>query len=190
MFEYINIRVNNWAYQGVEYFGAYSDLFAIVAFSTVIPAFMITLSFFTKDFSSSIPKERMSKPAFTLTIFLGILSFILMMWLPRYLFALEWVFVFLIIDTINYRNKKESILYLFKSKKWRLVNHIIFASLIMGILWEFWNYWATVKWIYIIPFFDFLYIFEMPFLGYLGYIPFGFSIYSYYHFVRFLFKKD
>ncbi len=185
MFEYINIRVNNWAYLGVEYFGRYHDLFELLAFSTVVPAFFITLSFFTKDFSSSIPNKPMSRKSFIFTLILGVSMFVGMMLLPRYLFAIEWIFIFLIIDGINYRNKKESVLYLFKSKQWKIINQIIFASLIMGLLWEFWNYWASVKWIYIIPFVDFAYIFEMPLLGYLGYIPFGFSIFAYYHFIKY-----
>ncbi|MEK6908910.1 MAG: hypothetical protein AABX23_02570 [Nanoarchaeota archaeon] len=190
IFEYINIRVHNWEYIGLEYFGAYHDLFAVLAFSTVIPAFFITLSFFTKDFSSSLPKNKMSKGAFVFTILSGILMFIGMTLLPKYLFALEWIFIFLIIDGINFRNKKESVLYMFKTKQWKLINQIIFSSLIMGFLWEFWNYWATVKWIYIIPFFDFAYIFEMPILGYIGYIPFGFSIFAYYHFIKSAFSKN
>ncbi len=190
MFEYINIRVNNWKYIGVEYFGAYNDLFAVLAFSTVVPAFFITLSFFTKDFSSSLPKDKMSKGGFVFTILLGILMFIGLLVFPKYLFAIEWIFIFLIIDGINFRNKRESVLYMFKTKKWKLINQIIFSSLIMGFLWEFWNYWATTKWIYIVPFVDHFKIFEMPILGYLGYIPFGFSIFAYYHFIKFTFTKS
>jgi hypothetical protein len=58
-----------------------------------------------------------------------------------------------------------------------------------GFFWEFWNYFAIVKWKYNIPYVGFLKIFEMPILGYLGYIPFALSLYSMYYFTRHYFKK-
>jgi hypothetical protein len=46
-----------------------------------------------------------------------------------------------------------------------------------GVFWELWNYVAYPKWVYRIPFFDYLRLFEMPALGYLGYLPFGVELY-------------
>ncbi len=59
----------------------------------------------------------------------------------------------------------------------------------MGIFWEFWNYWAIPKWIYNVPFVGFFKIFEMPILGYFGYFPFAFELYTMYFFVQSLFLK-
>jgi hypothetical protein len=50
------------------------------------------------------------------------------------------------------------------------------AGLLCGGLWEFWNFWAFPKWIYDIPALDFFPIFEMPILGYGGYVPFAWSV--------------
>jgi len=37
---------------------------------------------------------------------------------------------------------------------------------------------------------NFLHIFEMPLLGYLGYIPFSLELFSIYNFVTGLFRKE
>lgn len=60
---------------------------------------------------------------------------------------------------------------------------LMLGCLICGFFWEMWNYYAYPKWIYQIPGVDFIHVFEMPLLGYLGYIPFSFEIFAFYHFV-------
>jgi hypothetical protein len=52
--------------------------------------------------------------------------------------------------------------------------------LICGLLWEFWNFWARAKWIYTVPFFEKLKLFEMPLLGFLGFPTFAVSAYAMY----------
>jgi hypothetical protein len=53
-----------------------------------------------------------------------------------------------------------------------------------GFLWEFWNFWAFPRWYYTVPFVgDFLKVFEMPLLGYLGYGPFAWEIFALFWFV-------
>ena len=45
-----------------------------------------------------------------------------------------------------------------------------------GLCWEFWNYWALAKWSYNLPFLGGLEhyrYFEMPWLGFLGFLPFA-----------------
>jgi hypothetical protein len=46
-----------------------------------------------------------------------------------------------------------------------------------------WNFNAIPKWEYDIAFFEFLHIFEMPILGYGGYLPFGLETFAAYHFI-------
>jgi hypothetical protein len=50
-----------------------------------------------------------------------------------------------------------------------------------GFFWEMWNFFSYPKWVYHIPFFDFLRVFEMPILGYGGYIPFALELFALYH---------
>ena len=41
-----------------------------------------------------------------------------------------------------------------------------------------WNFYSFPKWIYHTPGAEFFYIFEMPLLGYLGYLPFAWELFS------------
>ena len=47
------------------------------------------------------------------------------------------------------------------------------GALICGFFWEMWNFWSMAKWVYAVPFVQKFHIFEMPILGYAGYLPFG-----------------
>ncbi|MBS3126681.1 hypothetical protein J4228_00790, partial [Candidatus Woesearchaeota archaeon] len=58
-----------------------------------------------------------------------------------------------------------------------------------GVLWEFWNFWALPKWVYVLPAWTGPKLFEMPLWGYLGYGPFAWELYAMYYFVRNLFSK-
>jgi hypothetical protein len=52
-------------------------------------------------------------------------------------------------------------------------NNGAMAALFCGWFWEMWNYYSLAKWEYAIPFVHRYEIFEMPILGYAGYLPFG-----------------
>ncbi|MCL5019672.1 MAG: hypothetical protein M1426_04245, partial [Patescibacteria group bacterium] len=56
---------------------------------------------------------------------------------------------------------------------WQNFWALFIAGLICGILWEFWNYWAAAKWIYLVPYPPNIKIFEMPLIGYLGFPAFA-----------------
>ncbi|HRJ76342.1 MAG TPA: hypothetical protein PLX90_10100, partial [Anaerolineales bacterium] len=45
------------------------------------------------------------------------------------------------------------------------------------------NYYSYPKWIYHVPYANWFYIFEMPLLGYGGYLPFALELYALYHLV-------
>ena len=61
---------------------------------------------------------------------------------------------------------------------------LFLAGLICGVLWEFWNYWASTKWEYDVPYLGHIKLFEMPVLGFLGFMPFAVESYAIYIFVR------
>ena len=44
-----------------------------------------------------------------------------------------------------------------------------------------WNYYSYPKWVYHVPLFGFLRVFEMPLLGYLGYVVFAWELFALYH---------
>jgi hypothetical protein len=47
------------------------------------------------------------------------------------------------------------------------------AGVVCGIFWEFWNYWAHARWVYVFPMFQDWKIFAMPLPGYLGFPAFA-----------------
>ena len=47
------------------------------------------------------------------------------------------------------------------------------AAFLCGVFWEMWNFYSLAKWQYSIPLVHRFLVFEMPLLGYAGYLPFG-----------------
>jgi hypothetical protein len=56
---------------------------------------------------------------------------------------------------------------------WRCVFRLCLAALICGFFWEMWNMYSLSQWIYTVPYVNRFHLFEMPILGYSGYLPFG-----------------
>ncbi len=87
-----------------------------------------------------------------------------------------WAGWVLLLDPINRRLKAPSLLADWAAGRWQRTLALITAGIVCGLLWEFWNYWATAKWTYELaflgPFEEFRY-FEMPVVGLLGFPPFA-----------------
>ncbi|MGD8764305.1 MAG: hypothetical protein PVG87_18510, partial [Desulfobacteraceae bacterium] len=92
---------------------------------------------------------------------------------PNYLFALLWVSPLLIIISLQTLMGEPTIVDQMATGDWRLVFSSVLAALICGGFWEMWNFYSLAKWEYSIPFVHCCEIFEMPLLGYAGYLPFG-----------------
>src|SRR5205823_6666876 len=61
---------------------------------------------------------------------------------------------------------------------------LLIAGLICGLFWESCNYWAGSKWVYQIPYVGFAKLFEMPVLGFLGFLPFALEVHAFYEAAR------
>lgn len=191
IFEFINVAIKNWNYQGLIGLGNLTNIMGTISFSTVLPAFFVTVElirsihlFENKKLKKS---HNITKTFLHVMMALGVLFFILPIFLPKFTFPLVWLSFFFIIDPINYLHKQPSIIGHLKDRNLTTPLSLLAAGIIMGFLWEFWNYYAIPKWTYDIPFVSFFKIFEMPILGYLGYFPFAFELYSMYWFIRSLF---
>jgi hypothetical protein len=75
---------------------------------------------------------------------------------------------------------------MFRKGDYGLFVSLIVSGAICGLLWEFWNFWAGTKWHYHVPYFPNVKLFEMPVMGYLGFLPFAAECYLMYRFTRFL----
>ncbi|MEJ2193557.1 MAG: hypothetical protein P8X73_01710 [Ignavibacteriaceae bacterium] len=193
LFELINMRTENWIYDGRQYFTDIEyALLATISFSTVMPAVFSTTELVRSfdwisrfaDRKKLIPSNKM----LTYFILSGFIMLSLIIVLPDYFYFLEWTAVFFILEPINYKLKNKTLFELTAKGDWRQIISLMAGALLCGFFWEMWNYHSYPKWIYNTPMVNFLHIFEMPFLGYLGYIPFSLELFSIYNFVTGIFK--
>ncbi len=187
-FEAANEFTENWYYLGAE---DYSTLrYVLLAswhFSIVVPA-VFEMAELVGSFAFVWRFQRGPRlPASGLVplgaILLGLLLGAALVFWPTYAFPGAWLFLFLVLDPINYLSGRPSVLMWLRQGDWRLVMALGMGALVCGWFWEMWNYWAFPKWQYDISFLGFARVFEMPLLGYGGYIPFGLEVYALYHFV-------
>ena len=62
--------------------------------------------------------------------------------------------------------------------RWDTVLVLFAAGLICGWFWELWNVFSMPKWIYHVPLVNLPKLFEMPLLGYGGYLPFALEVFA------------
>lgn len=184
LFEALNLRLQNWQYVGKEEItGLEYALLASLSFSTVIPAVLESA-----EFVGSFPIWGWLKqgPKFDprrgveVIIFLGgWLGLVLLLIWPRYFFPLVWLSIYFILEPLNRWLGHRTLLSWTKKGDWRPLGALWIGVLITAFFWEMWNYYSYPKWVYSIPFFDVLHVFEMPLLGYGGYLPFSLEIFAF-----------
>ncbi|MGH7431221.1 MAG: hypothetical protein ACREI5_05320 [Candidatus Methylomirabilales bacterium] len=189
LFEAINWWTGNWRYLGRELF---SDLeygfFASLGFSTVMPAVFVTAelvgSFGWFGRFAYGPRVPVTSRVYAGLFLAGCAMLILLLTSPRYFYPCVWISVFCLVEPINLWLGKRSILTRLQHGDWRPVTALSTGALACGFFWEMWNYFSYPKWVYHLPGVDFWPLFEMPLLGYLGYLPFGLELYVLAHLVR------
>lgn len=190
LFEVLNARVQNWQYLGREHFTDLQFfLCSTLSFSTVVPAVLGTselISTFVK--SARGPVIRPTRGALIFFFGMGLAMLALMMAWPLYFFPFMWLSVYFILEPINAALGFPSLAQWTARGDWRPVVVLWLGTLTCGLFWEMWNYFAFPKWIYTVPFVNFAHIFEMPLLGYGGYLPFGLEIYALYNFTTGVFR--
>jgi hypothetical protein len=178
---YNKYSIQNWFYVGlpellpVRYFGY------VWSFATIWPAI-----FETGDLISSLRDRRAPETRAEpqqaevlgtwawVSVVAGAVMLAIPILIPSpYLAAPIWLGFILLLDPLNARAGSESILGdLRRGRRGRLIN-LLLAGLVCGLLWEFWNYWARAKWIYNVPIFPSVKLFEMPIAGFGGFPPFA-----------------
>src|SRR5699024_10474051 len=88
---------------------------------------------------------------------------------------------FLLIDVINDITGMRSIASQVADRRWDTVLVLFAAGLTCGFFWELWNIRSMPKWTYTVPHVGFFKVFEMPILGYGGYLPFALEIFAIYN---------
>jgi len=180
-FEFVNRFVGNWHYVNVERFSALEyTMLATMSFSTVLPA----VASMTRLLSSfprlqeawlGLPRIRLRARRLAASIALaggcGALAGV-GAW-PEYFYPLVWVAPILVVFAVLALSGEPTGLEPLGRGDWRGPGLSAFAALACGFFWELWNYGSLAHWEYAIPFVDRYHVFEMPLLGYAGYLPFG-----------------
>lgn len=184
LFEAINLRLDNWQYELARPLSDLAYFFwAGLAFSTVIPA-VLTTAELVRSFGirspGRLPAWNPSRRGLLLIAGLGALSLVAMLLWPRYLFPLCWLSLFLIFDPIGRLMGARTVSSYVAEGDWSPAINLALAGLICGWFWEMWNFYALPRWAYTVPFAEYLHVWEMPLLGYGGYIPFALEVYALY----------
>jgi hypothetical protein len=188
MFEAINLRTLNWNYLGQDQFGLLEGVcIGTLCFSTVMPAVFETAELirtwrWTERFASG-PRIQPSQAVCAGMLILGLSMLALMLAWPKYFYPFVWGSVFLILEPLNIWLGRRHSLEWVGQGDWRPLVALSLGALGCGFCWEMWNYFAYPKWIYFTPGVEFLRIFEMPLLGYIGYLFFAWELYALRNFI-------
>lgn len=180
-FEYLNRFVQNWYYMGVQEFTPLEYfIHATIPFSTVLPAVLGTTEWLASypRLSAGLDKWRPirmvnAKLVGWSVLVLGSGGLIGIGLWPNYLFPLVWVAPLLLITALQTVLGEETIFSPLTHGDWRPLWLPALAALLCGFFWEMWNVKSLAHWEYAIPFVHRFQIFQMPILGYAGYLPFG-----------------
>jgi len=183
LFEAINRRTGNWEYLGA---GAFTTLeynaLCTFSFSTVMPAV-----FETAELVRTFRWVKLLRPGRRIPdtprvnigmLLAGVVMLVLLLLWPKWFYPFLWISLVLILEPMNRWLGRRHFLNWLQQGDWRPVISLSLGALICGFFWEMWNYRSWPKWIYHTPGAEFLHVFEMPLLGYGGYIPFALELFA------------
>jgi hypothetical protein len=186
IFEAFNFHLANWHYINLPPAVWMRWIGYAIAYATVLPGLCETTHllqavglFKAASWGKLYPSPLFlrASPAIGGLFLLAVLCF------PRFCFPLVWIAFALIIEPILYLRGDNALLRdIARGEPGRLMT-LLAAGMVCGLLWELWNFWAQAKWIYTVPFFEEVKLFEMPLLGFLGFPPFAVSAYAMYRII-------
>ncbi|MBI9061311.1 MAG: hypothetical protein JEZ14_04950 [Marinilabiliaceae bacterium] len=190
-FEYLSFYVGvNWYYPEAARISTLAFyVYAIVGGGVLVPfafeGYMLLNSFKALGRRYSFgPKITLSKPVQTGAMVISLLSIFLITYFPNILFPMVWLGPVIILsvafDMIGLWTPFRPIA---REGNWTPLALIGFAELIIGLIHETVNFFSAFHhpfstivpgyWIYSVPYVDRFYVFEMPFEGLFGYLPYG-----------------
>ena len=196
VFEVYNLRLENWIYIGLPRNTLARMTGYAWSFATIWPGIFETASLLralglargrTDSALQQAPAAEPAMPkrfgaAAIASIAFGLILLIVPVLMPfgtrQYLFGAIWLGFIFLLEPINRRMRGESL--------WRDLEHkdtsrpfaLLGAGVVCGIFWEFWNYWAHARWVYVFPIFQEWKIFAMPLPGYLGFPAFALECFT------------
>ena len=187
IFEWYNVGLGNWRYLNLpdnllQRYTGYAW-----AFATISPGMFLIY----ETLDDLLPgRDDGARPLLPDGLFWSFVVFGLaclvvpILWPSPWMTPLVWMGFAFFLDPINGRLGERSILSELFTGHFRSMPVFFLAGLAAGLLWEFWNYWALAKWEYHVPYLGHIKLFEMPVLGFLGFMPFIIESFAIYKFVR------
>jgi hypothetical protein len=157
------------------------------AFATIFPALFLTAAVLraTAFRRARIRPWRPSEGVLRAMVVVGAVAASLpLLVVSAWLVPLVWTGLVLFLEPLNSRAGRPSWLGDLARGDASTLLALLASGLVCGFLWEFWNYWAATKWTYTVPYPPRTKLFEMPVLGYLGFLPFALECYAMYHWAR------
>jgi hypothetical protein len=191
IFEAYNLRLANWGYAGLPQSLLVRALGYAWSFATIWPAIFETadlleaLGLFAPQGKRRLVFSARGRAVLFLVglVFLAVPVSVPVR-LGQYLFGLVWVGFVLLLDPISYRWHGRSLLREWEEGRTGTSYRYLLAGMVCGLLWEFWNFWAAARWVYVFPIMRAWKIFEMPAPGYLGFPVFALECLVMYEFLR------
>ncbi len=170
LFEFLNRFTRNWHYLNVERFTAQEYVvLASLSFSTVLPSVWVTYELLCRVVAQrwyTCISIKLPVSAALSTCLASLLPLFLLPHFPSYLFSSIWFAPIVLVISLESLRRRGG-LWVCSLFIWGL------AGVVCGLLWELWNFYSVAKWVYQISFVQRFHVFEMPLVGYAGYVPFG-----------------
>lgn len=177
IFEAYNLMIQNWHYEGLPESRLLRYIGYTWSFATIYPAIFATRDLLIAHKCCIWCRHLriiISTPWLVIMSFIGFLFLIIPLISPSpYHAPLIWTGFVFFLEPINYWGRGQSLIRELSRGYWQNFWALFIAGIICGILWEFWNFWAVAKWIYMVPYLPTIKIFEMPLIGYFGFPAFA-----------------
>ncbi len=185
LFELANFRLRNWYYVFLPVGPVERWIGIVLSFATVVPAVLLSARAVAPRRSPSVsPGFRMTVRGVDLRAaeLTGLATGALALVWPTVFFPLIWGAVWLVADPYLYRRRPDwSLIGDLERGRLRRIGSLLAGGLLIGFLWEWYNYWARGKWFYTVPWLEDLKWFEMPPYGFLGFPFFALEAWTLYH---------
>ncbi len=181
-FEVVNWRLNNWYYVGIPPDWLARGPGVFLSFATVLPGIFVTYELL----ACFRVAERARSRSFALRpgllralTLLGFVFLALPLVFPRHAYPLIWGSLVLLAEPALAARGERSMLTLLSRGEPATILRLLLAGAVCGFLWETWNHLALARWIYTVPFFEESKLFEMPYLGFVGFPPFALECFTF-----------
>jgi hypothetical protein len=181
LFEAFNEHTRNWAYD-IDSLGSTLDivLYGVIPFTTVLPAVLLT-----REWLATFPRLEAAAtgwPVWRLrswrvvawaSVAAALVTLALLPVFPNELYPFEWLSPVLLLGGLRTLQGAPHTFSRLPDGDAREPVIWGMAALVAGLCWELWNSLSRSRWTYMVPYLDGFHVFEMPLLGYAGYVVFG-----------------